>query len=246
MVGRLLALVLLLVPAAAGAQAYSCHPDFASAIPHLDEGMAREGGRRAVPTTGYTLSMIWSPEYCRTRGGSARDAVECGPGERFGFIVHGLWPDGQGNQWPQYCRAVSLLPAAVIRQNLCMTPSAQLLQHEWTKHGSCVTSDPAAFFAEERRLFGAVRFPDMDALSRQQIGAGGLARAFAAANPGWPASAVRVVANPRGWLTEVRLCLDRAKRPRTCPADQAGEGTRGPLKIWRGGRSPRGDRSDDE
>lgn len=237
MIGRLLMILALLTPAVASAQAYSCHADRPFAMPHLDGGADREGGRRAVPTTGYTLSLIWTPEYCRTRGTSARDAAECGPDARFGFTVHGLWPDGKGDQWPQYCRAVGLLPAAVIRQNLCMTPSPQLLQHEWQKHGSCTGSDPARYFADERRLFEALHFPDMDALSRQRVGPGALARAIAAANPGLPASAVKVVPNAHGWLEEVRLCLGLDKRPRACPADQAREGRGGPLKIWRGGRS---------
>lgn len=236
MLGRLvIALWLLLVPAGAWAQAISCHAEGAS----LEVPASRAAGeRRVVPIGGYLLALAWSPEYCRTRGDSPRDAVECGRGERFGFVLHGLWPEGKGAAWPQWCRTVAPLPPALVRRNLCVMPSAALQQHEWAAHGSCTGDDPQRYFADATRLFAGLTFPDMDALSRQEAGAGALARAFAAANPRLPAAAVRIVANRRGWLEEVRICLDLDKRAVPCPASaRAGDSGAGPLKIWRGGRA---------
>ena len=241
----LLAITLLLWPAISFAQALSCQAQGPIALPVADRE-ALTAPHPTVPITGYTLALTWAPEYCRTRTTSARDAFECGGNNRFGFVLHGLWPDGRGDQWPQYCRPVALLPATLIRKNICALPSAQLQQHEWAMHGSCTGSDPARYFEDATRLWGAMRFPDMNSASRQGATQGSLAHAIAAVNPGIPAEAVRVVANKRGWLGEIRICLDKAQHPLACPPDSSGQfsGSQ-PVKIWRGGaarssRSPDG------
>jgi len=87
-----------------------------------------DGPRRVLPILGYTLALSWSPEYCR----NDRDpqSVQCsGRYGRFGFIVHGLWPDGDG-QSPQWCEAKSMPTPDTVRRNPCMTPSTYLLAHE--------------------------------------------------------------------------------------------------------------------
>lgn len=119
-------LLALLNPAAAGAQAISCQiPD------RLPAARPDSGERDVMPIAGYTLALTWSPEYCRTRKRSAEDHLQCGgPRERFGFVLHGLWPDGRGGRWPQYCRAADIVPEAVTRETLCAMPSVQLQQHE--------------------------------------------------------------------------------------------------------------------
>lgn len=238
----LLMLALLLWPAAVAAQISACALDGPIAAPVADREAAT-AARRIVPITGYTLALTWAPEYCRTRVGSPRDALECAGGRGRGFVLHGLWPEGRGDQWPQYCRPVSLLPLGLVRRNICALPSVQLQQHEWAKHGSCTGSDPARYFADATRAYATVRYPDMDAASRRGLTTEALSRAIAAANPGMPAGAVRVVANRRGWLEEVRICLDRGERAIACPAasDDRFSGSQ-PVKIWRGG-APRSSRT---
>ena len=241
----LLMITLLLWPAASFAEVPACAINGPIAAPVADREAAT-AERRVVPITGYTLALTWAPEYCRTRTSSARDALECGHGRGRGFVLHGLWPEGRGDQWPQYCRPVSLLPVALIRRNICALPSAQLQQHEWEKHGSCTGSDLVRYFADATRAFSGIRYPDMEAASRHESTAGALSRAIAAANPGMPPDAVRVVPNRRGWLTEVRICLDKAARPIACPASREARfsGSQA-IEIWRGGtnrpsRSPDG------
>ena len=69
---------------------------------------------------------------------------------------------------------------------LCTTPSARLLAHEWAKHGSCMAAQPARYFARERQLWSAIRWPDFDRLSRKRgLTAGDVRRAIAEANPRW-------------------------------------------------------------
>ncbi|HXP65277.1 MAG TPA: hypothetical protein VN815_07370, partial [Steroidobacteraceae bacterium] len=46
----------------------------------------------------YLLSLSWSPAYCLSDPGAA----ECNGPRRFGFIVHGLWPQNEAG-WPENC-----------------------------------------------------------------------------------------------------------------------------------------------
>ena len=226
------ALALLLGwPAGAQAQAYRCEVPQRIEPPQPD----LPGPRRLLPIGGYTLAISWAPQHCRSQTGPAA-RFECGSGNRFGFILHGLWPDGPMAEWPQYCRAADILPPAVIRENLCATPSAQLLQHEWAKHGTCMSDSPKAYFDRATRLFTRLRYPDMNALSRRRLTAGQLASAIARANPGISAEMMRITANRQGWLDEVWLCLDTQTRYARCPAHQGWLAPTKPIKIWRGVR----------
>ena len=235
MIRRALLAVAALLPVAAHAQAYRCAVPAGIPAPHADlPGIDQP--RRVLPVGGYTLAITWAPQYCRTaRGNGAR--FQCGSGNRFGFTLHGLWPDGVAKDWPQYCAATGLVPRPVIRATLCSTPSPQLIQHEWAKHGTCMAGErPQSYFARSTRAYAALRYPDMNALSRTTLTAGRFAEAMAAANPGLNADMMRVTATRQGWLDEVWLCMDTRFRYRRCPAHQGGLAGSTPLKIWRGGR----------
>ncbi len=185
--------------------------------------------------TGYTLAASWSPEYCRTRAGSPANSRQCsGRQGRFGMILHGLWPEG-ARRSPQWCRSAQPIRAADLRQNLCATPSPQLLGHEWARHGSCMTQSPAAYFAIQRVLWANVRWPDFDRVSRVDgLNAGDLRKAIADANPRWKAAQIGVELNPRGWLEGVRLCYDREFRAAACPEWERGAEDGAAVSIWRG------------
>ncbi|KQM64915.1 ribonuclease T [Sphingomonas sp. Leaf17] len=240
-VRTLIAITLFASPAVAQAQAYSCSVPATPPRPRPDLPTASQP-RRVLPIGSYTLAISWTPQYCRQNGRQASARFQCGGGGtggggRFGFTLHGLWPDGVGKDWPQYCKSTDLLSAATIRRNLCSTPSAQLLQHEWAKHGTCMPGfDPDAYFARSTALYGRLRYPDMNALSRRPLTAGGLAQAMARSNPGLGAGMMRVTANRQGWLDEIWICLDTAFRYTRCPAHQGGLKPGATLKIWRGGR----------
>ncbi|MFT3967960.1 MAG: ribonuclease T, partial [Sphingobium sp.] len=182
--------------------------------------------------------LTWSPQYCRGRDG-AGDRFQCGGNARFGLMLHGLWPDGAGRQWPQYCAPTGIVPRKLVGEMLCTTPSADLIQHEWAKHGTCGWKEPSAYFAQARRLYQALRMPDMVALSRRPaLTVGALRDAFVAANrhvPGLTAASVRVRMTREGWFDELWLCLDRDFRYAPCRAGQQGgrEASRR-IAIWRG------------
>ncbi|MBX9663346.1 ribonuclease T2 [Novosphingobium sp.] len=225
-----LAALALALPALAKAEVPQCRlpPQIpAPALPSPD------GPRRVLPIAGYTLALSWSPEYCRTRARDPRAAYQCG-GKlgRFGFILHGLWPEATPGMWPQWCEAAPL-SAETVRRNLCMTPSPGLLAHEWAKHGACITGSPDGYFRSGAALLRAIRYPDMMRLSRRpDLTAGTLRAAFRSATPFLPAAAIRVKANARGWLEEVHLCYGKDFLPAACADRGAADGA--PLKIWRG------------
>lgn len=224
-----------LVPAAASAQSYQCSVPATLPRPHAETASASQP-QRVRPITGYTLALTWAPQYCHNNFRDASAAFQCQSGNRFGFTLHGLWPDGVGKEWPQYCTSTDLLPDAVIKQHVCATPSPQLLQHEWAKHGTCMGTTPEGYFSKSNGLYAKLRYPDMNALSRKPLTAGRFADAFAAANPGVPAAAVRVTANRAGWLDELWLCLDKSFAYTRCEANSGGLAATAPVKIWRGRR----------
>lgn len=224
------AALLLALPGVAAAQAPRC------AVPRVlpRQSVVGEGERRhVIPVAGYTLALSWSPEYCRDEGDRRDARLQCGGAMgSFGFILHGLWPEGaRPGSWPQWCRPPQLVPEKVVRETLCAMPSVRLIQHEWEKHGSCGFANADSYFRAARILYGAVRYPDMDRLSRRQLDVDAFARSFAAANRIDPRG-VRVQTNRRGWLEEVWLCLDRRFRPQACPGGRNDGDV--DVRIWRG------------
>jgi ribonuclease T2 len=229
----LAALALALEPGAAHAQAYQCRvPTTPVSVP----AVPRDGPMRQVPITGYTLALSWSPEYCRASRGRPADARQCsGRSGRFGFVVHGLWPEGRGANWPQWCPARHPLSPRELARNLCMTPSEALLAHEWAKHGACMAQRPERYFATARALWNGLRWPDFDRLSRLEgLTAGRVREEFSQANREWEPAYVGLVLNERGWLQELRLCYGRDFAPAACDARRFGPADSAPVRIWRG------------
>ena len=224
---------LLLLPSAAFSQAYQCRvPQGPVSVPPV----ARDGPVRRVPITGYTLALSWSPEYCRARAGRTADDRQCsGRFGRFGFVVHGLWPEGRGTAWPQWCPSPHRLTGRELARHLCMTPSEMLLANEWAKHGACMTPRPERYFERARTLWASLRWPDFDRLARREdLTAGRIREEFAQANPRWEPENLGLVLNERGWLQELRLCYDKGFRPSACEARHFGPADSARVKIWRG------------
>lgn len=228
--GAALTAFLAAAPSPAAAQSFQCQIPRSVSVPRI----SRDGPVRRLPVTGYLLALTWSPEFCRTREGESRHRRQCsGDAGRFGFVVHGLWPES-GRSWPQWCPAPRP-PAAAMRANMCLSPSARLLARQWAKHGSCMTGRAETYFKVTRILFNSLRWPDFDALSRRRgLTAGHLREWFTAANRGWRADAVGIKLNERGWLEELRLCYNRRFLPTRCAKGRFGAKDNAEVKIWRG------------
>ena len=223
------ALLAAALPLPAFAQAYQCR------LPERLEPyrtLQQDGPSRRVPISGYTLAVSWSPEYCH----NDKASMQCsGRNGRFGFVLHGLWPEARSGPAPQWCSLTPRPSADLIRRNLCMTPAPALLEHEWTKHGSCMVKTPEAYFNVSSILWRSLRWPDADRLSRQEgLTAGEFRRAFVVANPGWRGRKVGLVLSRNGWLKELRLCYGRGFMPTDCDRRSLGPRDSAPLKIWRG------------
>jgi ribonuclease T2 len=228
-----LAALAFVAPLAPALAAQLCTLPNAFSVPTAEGASAREP-QRVLPIGSYTLSLIWLAENCRNGRSSGTGALDCRAGAgKSGFVLHGLWPDGVGKDWPQWCARAAPLPATTLRAHYCATPSAQLAQHEWAKHGTCMPGyDPDRYLAESRRLFDRLRMPNLRTLSYGRPTGMSVQRAFAAANRGMSPDMVRLNVNKQGWLEEVWVCLDTRFRWTRCAAPAAKAGA--PVKIWRG------------
>ena len=224
------ALPLLAAATAVQAQSYQCRIPKAISVPKP----IPDGPVRKLPVTGYTLSLSWSPEQCRFA--TKADTFQCsGENGRFGLVLHGLWPEGKGANWPQWCPTRQHPSARLVRQNMCLTPSAALIAHEWAKHGSCMTKTPEAYFKAARILWDSLTLPDLDRLSRRKgLTAGMIREAFVTAFPAFKSDMVGLRLTDTGWFDEIKLCYNKDFRPTRCTKSQYGPLNATPAKIWRG------------
>jgi ribonuclease T2 len=168
----------------------------------------------------YLLSLSWSPAFCLSDPGAA----ECNGPRRFGFIVHGLWPQyAQG--WPEHCDVHQPVPDKVVTSISDIMPARGLVYHEWSAHGTCSGLNPADFFALVRRAYSGITVPESLLGVTQQIEQqpAAIAAEFLRVNPRLAAQSIVVTCGrqdaPR--LREVHICLDRDLNPRACSADAA-------------------------
>lgn len=157
----------------------------------------------------YVLSLSWSPEFCS----SHRQSPECQNGH-FGFVVHGLWPqltDG----YPENC---SNAPGPSNPQSMTdIMPDAGLVEHEWTRHGTCSGLDADSYFKLVRQAYSSVRIPDslrqpsrMQSMPPDQI-----KEEFLKANSKLHAENVRVSCG-NNYLTAISVCMTKSLDPTDC------------------------------
>lgn len=185
------------------------------------------------PILFHMLAVTWMPETCKA-GGDGEGDLACGSDNRFGWTLHGLWPNSDGRPYPRYCRPATPVPAPTIRANLCRTPSAGLVQHEWAAHGTCGWDTPEAYFQQSAALYDGLVRPDPTTLAEPGARgptAGQLRDAFAQANPGLRREAVYVAVSSGNRLREIRICHDLQFKARTCPGEDVGTPDRVVLTV---------------
>ena len=177
--------------------------------------------RRAAPGKFdfYVLSLSWSPDYCASPAG-ARDRFQCAGPRKYGFVVHGLWPQFERG-WPAECTTDPLnVPAPLKRDVLEIMPSERLMNHEWRKHGTCSGLTPKQYFESILATWANVRIPpELKSLTAEHVefSPSDLERKFVAANPGLNTGMVSVDCTGR-FLKEVQVCFDKNLKFHRCSA----------------------------
>jgi ribonuclease T2 len=183
--------------------------------------------QRLLPVTRLVLAYYWWPQQCQRPDSAQTPGCQAG----YGFKVHGLWPDGAGKTYPQFCRAPTQLDAKTVRENYCMTPSTSLLQHEWVKHGTCHWASPSTYFGDAQKISSRISLPDVSKMAAQGLTAGGIRDAIMAKNPQLPRQSLFVGTDNKQWLSEVRVCLTLDSTPIACEAGDIGAPDDVPVRV---------------
>jgi ribonuclease T2 len=148
----------------------------------------------------YLLNLSWGPEFCSIQGASPECAA------RPGFVVHGLWPQNNDGSYPVFCSERSGPPHP--EQNFDITPDRSLLQHEWSKHGTCTGLAPDDFFALAHKALHSLTIPKLfnDPDHEMLLKPAEILGLFVKANPSFPAGSILVSCGDNR-LTAIEACF---------------------------------------
>ncbi|TBN12108.1 ribonuclease [Agrobacterium cavarae] len=166
----------------------------------------------------YVLSLSWSPAFCASDAGRS-SRQQCGADRKFGFVVHGLWPQNDQG-YPEFCGADKneRVPDNLGRSMFDIMPSMGLIGHQWRKHGSCSGLTQKQYFDKTRDAYDRIKIPADLSVGDQskKLSADAIEAAFVSANPGMTKSGIAISCEgPR--LEEVRICLSKTLSFRDCP-----------------------------
>ncbi|WP_335944847.1 ribonuclease T2 [Pseudomonas sp. G166] len=195
-------------------------------------GNAREPRQvRAEPVAGvfdyYVLSLSWSPTFCLTH----QDDVQCS-GKGYGFVLHGLWPQYAKGGWPQSCAPRVPLTTAEREKGLTLFPTRKLLEHEWSKHGTCSGLGAVEYLEVADKALGSVEIPAklQPFSSSHYFEAEEIAQLFRQSNPGIADDGIAVICSgPQ--LSEVRVCMDKDLSFARCGKGVKGQCRAGEIRV---------------
>jgi ribonuclease T2 len=193
--------------------------------------------------TAFDLQFLlsWSPYHCKRIASSkpkdkpkgekkkdqklaAWDARFQCQDNRFGFVVHGLWPQAEGEygkeRQPRACKPSQRLPRELLRRHLCTVPGVFLMQNEWQAHGTCNWVKPEDYFATIEELVPAFPMPTLESFQNRDVKVDEIVSAIVASSNGkLKAEMIGVradqVASKRS-LQEVYICMDLKLNPKPC------------------------------
>jgi ribonuclease T2 len=170
----------------------------------------------------YVLVLSWSPTHCSSDRGRGRDDdLQCRSGRPYGFVLHGLWPQYERG-YPQNCDSDAPRDVAdpVMDEALKISPSEQLVQHEWEKHGTCSGLSQADYFAAAALAVESVKVPRTYQAPQRPLltTPNDVKRSFLDANKAIPKDGLSATCS-RNELAEVWVCLDKDLAPRACSND---------------------------
>ena len=161
----------------------------------------------------YVLALSWSPVYC---GRHPEDRQQCGS-QRYGFVLHGLWPQYANGGSPSTCAAAVPLTEQARGLGMAVFPSEKLVAYQWRKHGSCTGMPAPDYFRLADQARHSIKLPpQFEPGSRtRETTAQAVAKAIRDSNPAMTHKSLAVVcAGPE--LAEVRVCLSKDLRPTAC------------------------------
>jgi ribonuclease T2 len=164
----------------------------------------------------YVLSLTWVPGFCATHS----DPEECV--RDLGFALHGLWPESLSG-YPSNC-STDALPEDARTAYAGLFPSAHMIDHEWSKHGTCSGLAASGFFAKTKSLLGSITIPPdyQHRVKLQPSDAATVKAAFLAANPSLKARSV-VLSCAERRISEIHVCLRKDGSARACEAWERAE-----------------------
>jgi ribonuclease T2 len=172
---------------------------------------ARSHGKRGDGTPGhfdyYLMSLSWSPSFCEEH---PREADQCGA-KKFGFVLHGLWPQNRNGSWPEHCHTEKTLDDQTVEQMLPLMPSRHLIEHEWETHGACTGLEAAQYFGLAEQAYAGVKIPSgfVAPTASPALTAAEVIQSFIQANPLLDERMISVQCRDGGELEEVRICIDK-------------------------------------
>jgi ribonuclease T2 len=134
-------------------------------------------------------------------------------------VVHGFWPQYERG-YPQNCAGGGPVSQEIIQRMLPLMPNAKLIQHEWSKHGTCSGLNQDKYFATVEQVYSGVEIPAdfKGPIKNIEISPAKVKGEFVEANHALPADAFRVLCQGR-FLSEVRVCFTKDLQGRACGAD---------------------------
>ncbi|WP_323035800.1 ribonuclease T2 [Pararhodobacter sp.] len=165
----------------------------------------------------YLLALSWIPAYCAGDGDERRDP-RCDGGSAIGWAVHGLWPQYDGGDWPEYCNTVQSAPSrreTAEQSDLFGTSGSAW--HQWNKHGRCTGLSARNYYRLVQEAVDRIELPEIfDGITRElNVDPDVVEAAFIEANPALTHDML-VTTCAHGDLVELRVCLTRDLEPRVC------------------------------
>lgn len=185
----------------------------------LTSAAAFAEGERAGDFDYYVLSLSWSPTWCAVEG-DARQSSQCNATARFGWVLHGLWPQYHRG-WPSHCKTAERPPSRRMTSGMAdIMGTGGLAWYQWKKHGSCTGLSAPQYYAQAREAYERVNRPQVFRKLKApvKLPASVVEEAFLKANPGWEADMVTITCRA-GRIAEARLCLSKALEPVPCGRD---------------------------
>jgi ribonuclease T2 len=154
----------------------------------------------------YLLVLSWSPEFCHAKP----SATQCK--DHRNFVLHGLWPQNNDGSYPASCATTQPPPTDLSKIEQIMP--AEIIAHEWQKHGTCSGLSGDAYFRLAQAIFASVKIPG-DFIAPTQTTTSRpatLKKDFEGANPALADQDIAIQLQ-QGYLNAVEICFSKGDHP---------------------------------